>query len=192
MADSWHQARVAHRHEQAASIATSAFTLITQHGAPALTMAGIAKEADVSRQTLYRYYPDVDAVLVGIAELVASHDEEFEQLVAQEPTPTSQFALIASTVAGAGHGEHSASALAAVLPPEGREVLSQHQARGYRLLSDVLRRGVDEGSFGSDVDPVADAPLILGLLAAADPNEAQRAIFLAHRLVENQTKENTI
>jgi hypothetical protein len=38
---------------------------------------------------------------------------------------------------------------------------------------------------------VADAPLILGLLAAADPKEAQRAISLAHRLVENQSKEKT-
>jgi hypothetical protein len=33
--------------------------------------------------------------------------------------------------------------------------------------------------------------LILGLLAAADADETQRAILLAHRLVENQTKEPT-
>lgn len=191
MADSWHQTRLAHRDHQAAAIAASALSLITEHGAPALTMAAIAKAADVSRQTLYRYYRDVDAVLVGVAELVAAHDEEFEQLVAREPNPRSQFDLIARTVAGAGHGEHTAAALVALLPPEGRDVLTRHQTRVHRLLSDVLGRGVDEGSFRTDVDLVTDPPLILGLLAAADADEAQRAILLAHRLVENQTKEPT-
>lgn len=190
MAESWQQARLAHRDHQAASIAASALSLITQHGAPALSMSAIAKAADVSRQTLYRYYPDVDAVLVGIAELVASHDEDFEQFVAQEQNPRSQLDLIARTVAGRGHSEHAAAALVAVLPPEGRDILAQHEARAARLLSEVLRRGVDEGSFRTDVDPVADPRLILGLLAAGDPDEPQRAISLAHRLVENQPKES--
>lgn len=192
MTESWHQARLAHRDHQAASIAASALSLIIQHGAPVLTMAAIAKAAAISRQTLYRYYRDVDAVLVGIAELVASHDNDFEQLVAQEPNPRSQLDLIARTVvAGGGHGEHTAVALAAVLPPKGRDVLTEHEARVVRLLSDVLSRGIDDGSFRSDLDPDADPPLILGLLAAADTNGPERALTLVCRLVENQTKEPT-
>ena len=164
MTESWNQSRLAHRDQQAASIAASALSLIIEHGAPTLTMAAIAKAADISRQTLYRYYRDVDAVLVGVAELVASHDEDFEQLVAQEPNPRSQLDLIARTVVvGGGHGEHAAVALAAVLPPKGRDVLMQHEARAVRLLSDVLSRGIDDGSFRSDIDPAADPPLILGL-----------------------------
>ena len=43
MAESWDDARLAHRHRQAASIATSALSLMTEHGASALTMAAIAE-----------------------------------------------------------------------------------------------------------------------------------------------------
>jgi len=152
-------------------------------------MAAVAREAGVSRQTLYRYYGDVDAVLVGIAELVAAHDEDFERLVAEQPDPGSQLDFVARTITGTGHAEHSARALAALLPPEGRDVLSQHEARVHRLVGNVLRHGIDDGSFRNDLDPEADPPLIVGLLAAADPDQPERALALVQRLVETQTKE---
>lgn len=189
MSDSWRRARLGHRDHQAASIAASALELISQHGAPALTMAAIAKAADVSRQTLYRYYQDIDAVLVGIAQLVASYDEHFELLVAEEPNTRSQFDLIAGAAAGGGRHQHSAAALAAVLPPEGRDILTQHETRAARLLGTVLRRGIEDGSFRDDLDPETDPALILGLLAAADPDEPGRALALTRQLVDKEPKE---
>lgn len=192
MSESWDQTRLAHRDRQAASIATAALTLATQHGAPGLTMAAIAKQADVSRQTLYRYFPDVDAVLVGIAELIASHDETFERHVADQPDPRTQLDLIAATATNAGHGQHDATTLRAMLPPAGRDILANHEARSHHLLASVLRRGIEDGSFLSNLEPDADAPLILGLLAAADPDEPERAIALVHRLVAAQTHTQMI
>lgn len=188
MAESWRHTRLAHRSRQAASIAASALSLLTEHGAPALTMAAIADEADISRQTLYRYYKDVDAVLVGVAELVTSHDQAFAQLTSEQPDPRSQLDLIANTTTGGGHADHNTAALLAVLPPAGRDIIAQHQARTCDLLSDVLQRGIDDGSFRHDLHPRADAPLILGLLAAADPSKSERAISLVHQLVESNQR----
>lgn len=47
-------------------------------------MAAIAGAAGISRETLYRYYPDIDAVLVGIATSLASHDDAFEAHARQQ------------------------------------------------------------------------------------------------------------
>ena len=128
-------------------------------------------------------------MLVAIAELVASHDEEFERHVVEQPNPTSQLDLIVNTIAtSGGHGTHSSIALAAVLPPAGRAVLTRHEANVVRLVSSVLSRGIDDGSFRHDLDPNVDAPLILGLLTAADSNDPERALTLVHRLVDDPDK----
>lgn len=191
MADNWHQARLDHRTRQAESIAADALSLIVEHGAPALNMAAIASTAGISRQTLYRYYPDVDAVLVGVAELMASHDEQFEAILARQSDPASRLDLMVRTIIDAGgHGDASAAALRATLPPRGRDVLSRHEARIHALLADTLASGISDGTFRNDLEPSADAPLILGLATAADPNNPERAMTLVHRLVDDQPKEN--
>lgn len=184
MVESWDETRRAHRDRQAASIAAGALALATRCGSPALTMAAIAKEAGISRQTLYRYFADVDAVLVGVAEFMASHDGDLERQTADQPDPTSQLDVIAHRVARQGGGHHSATALSAMLPPEGRDVLAEHGSRVRRLLSEVLQRGVDDGSFRSDLVPQTDAPLIIGLLTSADPTHPERAVSLVHRLID--------
>lgn len=190
MSESWRQTRADHRARQVDAIAAAALSLIVDHGASALTMAAVADAAGISRQTLYRYCADVDAVLVAVAQLIASHDGQLESLVAGQPDPSRRLDLIARSVIGAGaHGDEQSRQLAAVLPPAGREVLAGHEARIRRLLSEVLRFGADSGSFRPDLDPDLDAPLILGLLAAADPDEPERALMLVHRLVAGQVHD---
>lgn len=191
VAESWRQARDDHRARQAEAIAATALSLITAHGAPALTMAAIAAAAGISRQTLYRYYRDVDAVLVGVAELITHEHEQFEAAVAQAGNPAAQLDLILRTVAAAaGHGDNAA-ALRAALPPDAREVLTDHEARLHQVLADVLTAGVEADLFRSDLAPSTDAPLILGLVtAAANADRARRAIDLVHRIVDRQPQEN--
>lgn len=190
MAESWEDARLTHRSRQADSIAASALSLLTDQGASALTMAAIADKADISRQTLYRYYKDVDAVFVGIAELITVHDEAFTQLVREQPNPPAQLDLIARTATSEDHGQHNIAALLVALPPAGRNIITHHQATAHDLLAEVLQRGIEDASFGDHIQPATDAPLILGLLDAADPAESERAIALVRQLVD-PTKRNT-
>ena len=191
MSETWAQARLDHRAQQTHAIAASALRLLLEHGAPALTMAAIASEAGVSRQTLYRYYPDVDAVLVGVAELLAAHDEAFAGAVGAQVDPADQLDLIVRSVAEAGdeHGP-SATELRSALPPIAREVLSGHEARIHQLLADVLETGIDAGRFRRDLAPSTDAPLLLGLAAAAGTEGVDRALTLVHRLVDRSPKEH--
>lgn len=189
MTESWEHTRLSHRDRQAASIAASALSLLTEYGASALTMAAIAERADVSRPTLYRYYGDVDAVLVGVAELITSHDEAFARLVREQPDPRSQLDFMAHAATADDHPD--TSALLAALPPAGREIVAQHHTRTCALLVDVLQRGIDDNSFRSDLHPQDDAPLMLGLLAAANPSDPARAISLVHQLTEPNSQEPT-
>lgn len=191
MSDSWAQARLEHRSQQGQTIAGAALGLLTERGAGSLSMAAIAEAAAVSRPTLYRYYRDVDAVLTGIANLIASHDDLFEEAVASEPDPTPRLDLILGAVAGAGDHAAAATALHAALPPDAREVLARHESRIRRLLIETLDAGVDSGAFRRDLAPAVDAPLLLGLARAADPGDTHHAIALAHRLVDPTPQERT-
>jgi AcrR family transcriptional regulator len=191
VADNWQQTRLDHRARQSEAIATAALSLILEHGASALTMAAIATAADISRQTLYRYYPDIDAVLVGIAELIGSHDGHLEADVLQQANPQAQLDFIVRTVIQAGeHDPRQVAAVRGTLPPQAREVLAQHEDRVVQLLANVLKAGTDDGVFRGDIDPLADAPLILGLASAANPSAPERAIDLVHRMVAPNTQES--
>lgn len=191
MNDRWAQARLEHRSQQGETIAGAALRLLTEHGAGSLSMAAIADAAAVSRPTLYRYYRDVDAVLTGIADLIASHDDLFEQTLTGEADPAARLDLILGAVTGAGDHAATATALHAALPPNARQVLTRHESRIRRLLTETLDAGVDSGAFRRDLAPDADAPLLLGLARAADPGDARRAIALAHRLVDPTPQERS-
>lgn len=185
-------ARQEHRSRQADAIAASALTLLLEQGAPALTMATIASTAGVSRQTLYRYYPDVGAVLTGVAELIAAHDTALADAVADEEDPVAQLELLVRAVATAGgHEDHAPPELRGALPPEAREVLSSHEQRIADLTAGVLEAGIDEGRFHGELIPHVDAPLLLGLAAAADAGRVDRALTLIHQLVDAPTQEDT-
>lgn len=184
MTNSWNQAKLDHRARQSATIAEAAFRLLLEHGASALNMAAIATAAGVSRQTLYRYYPDIDAVLVGIAELIASHDSQLEAHVRSQPDPAAQLgALIQMVTQAAGHDGPGVTELRASLPPAARDVLARHEQRVTHLLAQILQDGMDRSVFRADLEPANDAPLILGLAAAADPTSPERATTLVHRII---------
>jgi AcrR family transcriptional regulator len=191
VSDSWARARREHRSQQEQTIASAALGLLTERGAGSLSMAAIAEAAAVSRPTLYRYYRDVDAVLTGIADLIASHDDLFEQAVTREPDPAARLDLLLGSVAAAGDHAALTTALHAALPPEAREVLTRHESRIRRVLTETLEAGVDSGAFRRDLSPAADAPLLLGLARAADRGHAHHAVALAHRLVDPTPQERT-
>jgi AcrR family transcriptional regulator len=182
----WDRARLSHKDDQAASIAAAALSLIVDRGAPALTMAAVAGEAGISRQTLYRYFRDIEAVLIGLAELVAERDDDFEQVVVAQADAIAQLDAIARAVVGHGPSDVRPDALRGLLTPAGRHILAEHQERSHRLIAFVLERGVIDGSFRSDLNPQTDAPLILGLLQAGEPDKPERAIALVHQLVSKK------
>jgi AcrR family transcriptional regulator len=186
------EATQVYKDRQRHGIALTALDLLVEHGGAGLSMSTLAETAGISRPTLYRYYPDLDAVLVGIAQMVAAHDDAFATMVLAEPDPTSQLHTALEAVAdAAAHTTLPGAALEAALPPAGRDLLRAHQEGVRGLLADILRRGVGDGEFAADVDPDADAGLILGLAARAHPDHVDRVHHLVGKILHPQEQQTT-
>jgi len=61
----WHQTVEAHRRGVRDAILHTAAALVAEHGLHAVTMSQIAEETGIGRATLYKYFPDVEAILVA-------------------------------------------------------------------------------------------------------------------------------
>lgn len=143
------------------SILVTAMFIVSEEGIAGLSMSALAARAGVSRQTLYNYCPDVDAVLAGMVELGDVGTEELAQQLASEHDPRVAIELLVSAaVASVRAGHPSPSALTAALPAELRATMQAHEERAQAIVVDLLRRGLAEGVFRADLDPELDGRIL--------------------------------
>jgi AcrR family transcriptional regulator len=69
----WAETIETHRREVHAAILDTTAALVAEHGLPSVTMSNIAEETGIGRATLYKYFPDVEAILV------AWHDQHVDR-----------------------------------------------------------------------------------------------------------------
>ena len=85
-------------------------------------MSTVAERAGISRQTLYRYFPDLGSVLSASVEGLPDADESLRAWVSESPEPREQLRrAVDALVDASSHGHGSSEELLAVLPPEARE-----------------------------------------------------------------------
>src|SRR5919199_1093274 len=113
----WHQTIEAHRRGVREAILETTAALVAERGLHAVTMSQIAEEAGIGRATLYKYFPDVEAILV------AWHQERVSEHLAQ-------LAAVREQAGGAGER------LAAVLDAYVRDLLAE-AARAGDVRADV-------------------------------------------------------
>lgn len=180
----WDDTLSGHRQRQAEHIVASAMAIIARDGVSALTMSAIADEAGISRQTLYKYFPDVDAVLLGMAHLSEAMESDLAERVERAEDATAGLLLfVDASIAAAAAGHPSPTALVSILPPEARASLQAHVDRAEALVVRLMRRGLEDGSFRADLDPELDGRLVYGMVMAAN-DLAERTPADASRLAE--------
>ncbi len=82
----WSETIDSHRRTVRESILDAAALLAIEHGVASVTMSQIAEQAGIGRATLYKYFPDVGAILAAWHERQIGH--HLEQLVAASATET--------------------------------------------------------------------------------------------------------
>ncbi|MGY1948691.1 TetR/AcrR family transcriptional regulator [Nocardia asiatica] len=82
----WTETIDTHRRTVRESILDAAARLAIEHGVASVTMSQIAEQAGIGRATLYKYFPDVGAILSSWHERQIGH--HLEQLVAVAETET--------------------------------------------------------------------------------------------------------
>jgi AcrR family transcriptional regulator len=168
----WTDTVEAHRREVRDAILETTVRLVTKQGLRSVTMSQIAEEAGIGRATLYKYFSDVEAILVAWHERhVAGHLEHLATLRDQAGDPAERLKAVLEAYALIQHKRH-ASEMEALLHRD------EHVGRAQQHLSDLIRglliEGVESGDVRDDVAPDELASYCLHALGAAGslPSEA--------------------
>jgi AcrR family transcriptional regulator len=156
-----------------ATLETTA-ALVAKHGLRSVTMSQIAETTGIGRATLYKYFPDVEAILVAWHERhIAAHLEQLAAIRTHPGSAAQRLEAALQTYALISH-EHHGTELAALLHQ------GEHVARAQRHLRDLLRDMVTEAALSGDVrDDVAPEELAtycLHALAAATSLPSKAAV----------------
>lgn len=189
----WDESLSNHKSRQSEQIAKAALEIVAADGMSGLTMSSIADRAGISRQTLYRYYPDIDSVLTAAMTSNAGLEAHMEDLTS-EGTPREQLDSFVSMILHAATAGHpSPTQFEQSLPPQAREAARTHAAQIEQLVIDVVRDGVADGSFSTDLDPTVDGPILYRFITSAhelvvatkDPNAVvEHVLTSVHRIVD--------
>lgn len=190
--DLWEESLSDHKTRQADQIVMAALEIVATDGMSRLSMSAIADNAGISRQTLYRYYPDIDSVLTAAMTSTAS-EAHINELMS-DGTPSEQLdSLVAMILEGAAAGHPSPAQYEQSLPPRAREAARKHAEQIEQLVIGMIEQGVADGSFSADLDPTIDGAILYRLITsthdlAADA-EGSTAIIEhvtdgVHRLVD--------
>jgi AcrR family transcriptional regulator len=158
------------------AIVETTAVLIAEHGLRAVTMSQIAEETGIGRATLYKYFPDIETILVAwhethvgcyldhLAELRTRAGNAAEGLEAV----LEGYALISHQRARQQHGQD----LLSVLHRSPRVAAVQRQVNC--LIQDLLSEAAQAGYVRDDVPPDELVSYCVSALAAAPslPSEA--------------------
>jgi AcrR family transcriptional regulator len=161
----WDESIEAHRRAVRDATLDTTAALVAEHGLASVTMSQIAAETGIGRATLYKYFPDVDAILVAWHERqVAEHLAQLAEVRDQAGRAGERLKAVLGTYALILH-EHHGSDLAASLHRGAHVAQANQQLRDF--VRDLLREGAASGEVRDDVPPEELASYCLHAVAAA-------------------------
>jgi AcrR family transcriptional regulator len=173
----WTETIEAHRREVRDAVLDTTAALVAEHGLRSVTMSQIAEETGIGRATLYKYFPDVEAILVawherqitGHLEYLAEVRDRASDAVDRLEAVLEAFALISDESQG-----HRDSELAAFLHRDEQLPRAQQQLR--RMIRELLTEGAKAGELRDDVPPDELASYCLHALTAASRLPSKAAV----------------
>lgn len=159
----WNDTIDTHRQSVRDATMDATAALVATEGLSAVSMSRIAQDTGIGRATLYKYFPDVDAILA------AWHERQVERHLAQlagirEANPGSKDALraVLTAYSALAHHGHDDTADLHFTP-----YVRQAHHRLQIFLRDLIATAAQEGHVRSDVPPLELAAYCLGALGAA-------------------------
>jgi AcrR family transcriptional regulator len=170
----WNDTIDAHRQAVRDATLDTTAALVAKHGLRAVTMSQIAHETGIGRATLYKYFPDVEAILVAWHERqISGHLQQLTELRDRGRDPGERLRVVLETFALIQH-EHDGSELATILH-RGDHVARAHQHLND-LVRDLLREAADAGDVRDDIAPDELASYCLHALSAAGSLASKAAV----------------
>jgi AcrR family transcriptional regulator len=178
----WSDTIDAHRREVRDAILDTTVGLAAEHGLLSVTMSQIAERTGIGRATLYKYFPDVEAILLAWHERqIANHLELLAQVRDQADGADARlkavlnaYALIhQQRVQHHRHRQHGTE-LAGFLHQDEHIAEAQHQV--HAMISELLVAVAESGDLRDDVPPHELATFCLHALNAATNLPSKAAV----------------
>jgi AcrR family transcriptional regulator len=174
----WTETIQAHRREVRDAVLHTAAALVAAHGLHAVTMSQIAEEVGIGRATLYKYFPDIEAILVAWHERhVAGHLEQLAEARDKARGAGERLGAVLEAYALISHERsraHYGADLAALV--HRGEHLAGAQRQLTDLIRDLLAEAAESGDVRDDVTPDELASYCLHALAAAGSLPSKAAV----------------
>jgi AcrR family transcriptional regulator len=175
----WNETIEAHRRDVREAILDTTAALVAESGLRLVTMSQIAEETGIGRATLYKYFSDVEAILVAWHERVVSgHLVYLAELRDQAGDARERLEAVLEAYAFIDY-EHHGTELAALVH-RGEHVNRAHQQL-IGFIRDLLTEATQTGDVRNDVPPDELATYLLHAIAAASSLASKAAV---RRLVQ--------
>jgi AcrR family transcriptional regulator len=173
----WNQTIQEHRREVRQAILDATVALVAEHGLLSVTMSQIAEETGIGRATLYKYFPDVEAILRAWHERQINGHLGYLAKVRDRGGDAAErlagvleaYALISLESRG-----HRDTELAALLHRDEQVIVAEQQLRD--MIRELLAEGAKTGAIRKDVQPDELAIYCLHALTAAGSLPSKAAV----------------
>jgi len=173
----WTETIEAHRREVREAILDTTAALVAEQGLRSVTMSQIAEETGIGRATLYKYFPDVEAILFAWHERqIAGHLEYLADVRDQAGDAGERLEAVLEAyalISHESHGHHDTE-LAAFLHRDRQIPRAEQQLRA--MIRDLLTEGAESGDLRDDIAPDELASYCLHALAAAGSLQSKAAV----------------
>ncbi|MDB4956941.1 MAG: TetR family transcriptional regulator [Myxococcales bacterium] len=170
----WNHTIEAHRHAVRDAVLDTTADLVAKRGLASVTMSEIAEKTGIGRATLYKYFVDVDAVLVAWHERqITAHLEQLAVIRDQSGDASQRLDAVLEAFAFISHQRHNTE-LAALLH-QGEHVARAHQHL-REFIRDLIAEGAKAGDLRDDVAPSELASYCLHALTAASSLPSKAAV----------------
>jgi AcrR family transcriptional regulator len=175
----WTETIEAHRRAVRDATLDTTAALVATHGLTSVTMSQIAEQTGIGRATLYKYFPDVEAILVAWHERqVARHLDYLAQVRDQAGDAGERLQAVLEAYARIRH-QHPDIQPAALLHQ------GAHMVRAQQQLHDFLQALLTEAAQTGDVrDDIAPSELASYCQYALEAASALPSTAAVHRLVQ--------
>lgn len=179
----WTETIESHRREVRDAVLDAAWTLVQQRGLLAVTMSDIAGTAGIGRATLYKYFPDVEAVMAAWHERqVSGHLAQLTRL-SQETGRGDHLRDVLTALGDIARRSGGHDGGLEVVLRRGHESRHGMQAREHlhAMIAGLIAAGVAQGDLRDDVPADELSTYCLSAVGAAAVLRSQAAV---RRLVD--------
>jgi AcrR family transcriptional regulator len=177
MARLWNDTIAAHRREVRDAVLDAAASLAIDRSPLSITMSQIADSTGIGRATLYKYFPDVESILLAWHERqMAHHLETLAQAreKARDPRERLQTVLETWALIAREIDSHHGTELAAFLHRDTHTSKSTDQLQ--QMIRGLVSEASAEGNLRKDVAPDELATYCLHALTAASALPSRAAV----------------